>query len=106
MKSTALYDKMKLAGFGYRKCATQIRKQLKSNIHFTDVYNFVHHKFSSLGKNRKKIIRDFFIIKGWISKPKPRKAPCCRRCGLKYPSRKNVVRSNQHTAKTGGRIDH
>lgn len=100
MKSTTLYEKMKLDGFGYRRCATEIRKQMRANIHFTDVYNFIHHKYSSLGKNRKKTIREFFVMRGWISKPKPRKAPACRFCGKKYPVRK-PSRSNQHTLKPG-----
>jgi hypothetical protein len=96
MKSIELKVKMNTAGYGYRSCATMIRKETGANIHFTDVYNFVNRKHEKLGRLTKKTIRVFFISKGWIAAPKKRQAPVCRRCGLKYPTRKFTKKNSVH----------
>ena len=70
MKSTALYNRMKKAGFGYRACASAINAKFQSDVHYYDVYKFVTKNFAKIGKERRKIIRAFFIAKGWIAAPK------------------------------------
>ncbi|MDP1675681.1 MAG: hypothetical protein Q8L88_02355 [Bacteroidota bacterium] len=107
MKSTTLYDRMKKAGFGYRACATAINAKFGSDVHYYDVYKFVTKNFSKVGKERRKIIRDFFISKKWIAEPKKRPAPVCRFCGHKYPTRKLarkiLVRNHKRTTKKSHR---
>jgi hypothetical protein len=62
-------------------------------IHHVYVLDFIHRRFHKIGRARRRLIRQYFIEQGWLPKPKPRKPPACRNCGLQYPTRKLQTQS-------------
>lgn len=97
MKRPTLYKKMKNAGYGYRKMATEINKVSDVKILYVEVYNFVHRNFNRLGKLKKKSIRNYFRSIGWLTTPKPKEKCVCAKCGRVHV-KKNLFKSSTQKA--------
>jgi hypothetical protein len=78
----ALKEKLSLSGLSI----TMVSKA--TNVHKAQVSLFVNGNFKRCLKTTRKILRTYFIEQGILPKPKPRKPPVCRRCGLEYPTRR------------------
>ncbi len=77
-----LTEKIHLSG----RSVNSVARELKlNNVH---VFNFIAKRRYKVGRATRKRIREFFISKGWLPKPKPRKPPTCKNCGIEYPTRK------------------
>jgi hypothetical protein len=85
----AIYPAAKGVGFSPTPGMPYVRAIAKALlISFQDVSHFIHRRYHKIGRARRKLIRQYFIEQGWLPKPKPRKPPACRNCGLNYPTRK------------------
>lgn len=71
--------------------ATFISKQ--TSVHKAQVSAFINNNKSRLLKSTKKTLRLYFIELGFLQKSKPRKPTTCLRCGMEYPTRKSVSKS-------------
>ena len=78
------------AGKGNTTLASLVSNFSGMKVNHQDISNFRHKRFSFIGRAKRKAIKKYFILQGYLPAPKPRKAPQCRNCGLQYPTRKNI----------------
>jgi hypothetical protein len=60
----------------------------RASVRKSAVSDFLHNRYNKAGRKNCKSIREACYQLGILPRPKPRKPPACRNCGLQYPARK------------------
>lgn len=81
----ALTAKIHLSGKSVKQAAREI------GVRPSHVFNFIARRFHKVGRQKRRLIRNFFRAQGWIPMPKPRPKHECRDCGKLHVIRKLKV---------------
>ena len=82
---TSLLENIRKDGFSIRQIARAL------SINQSDVFYFIRNKTSRVGKQRRRLIRDFFIKQGWLPTPKPALRCTCPICGKTHVQKKGAL---------------